>query len=479
MTVLRLSSGVAAVILATACRRAGPPDSRIVGEWTHGLYGAIRAERMSPPVASRIMAYATTALYGGFAAADPALPPLGGTMNGLADLPLAAGGEADGALVAIEAERTVLDSLLHDALPTTRSAMQRLADSLAAARSATGVPERVRTRSAQLGRSIGLAVVAWSRTDGFDSTRTHAAYSPPKGPGLWFNDAPSFTYTTQNLSGASELVVPGNPANQLRAGNSSDRGLILSRPKLSSKTLPSANVAGITEPYWSELRPFVLTKWDECAIPLPPPYATDRASEMRKDAAFVFETQRGLTSEQRAIALFWADNAGESGTPVGHWLSIVGQLASERRIGAAAASRILHLTAIAQADAFIAIWGYKFRFNVIRPRTYIRRALDPLWEPLIPTPPFPEYPSGHSGQSAAAATVLTALMGAQPFDDSTSVSLGHPVRRFASFVAASDEAGMSRIYAGIHYPFGNLAGRALGQCVGDRVLRKFRIKLPR
>ena len=97
--------------------------------------------------------------------------------------------------------------------------------------------------------------------------------------------------------------------------------------------------------------------------------------------------------------------------------------------------------------------------------------MDSTWEPLIPTPPFPEYPSGHSTQSAAAATVLTALIGAVPFDDSTSISIGHNVRHFDSFNAAADEAGISRIYGGIHFPSGNTNGKALGRCIGEKVDR--------
>jgi hypothetical protein len=101
--------------------------------------------------------------------------------------------------------------------------------------------------------------------------------------------------------------------------------------------------------------------------------------------------------------------------------------------------------------------------------------MDSTWEPLIPTPPFPEYPSGHSTQSAAAATVLTALIGAVPFDDSTSISIGHSVRHFDSFNAAADEAGISRIYGGIHFPSGNTNGKALGRCIGEKVVERFHV----
>jgi len=111
----------------------------------------------------------------------------------------------------------------------------------------------------------------------------------------------------------------------------------------------------------------------------------------------------------------------------------------------------------------------------MRPRPSIRGVIDSTWEPLIPSPPFPEYPSGHSTQSSAAATAMTSLIGPGAFDDSTGLAIGHSVRRFESFTAAADEAGISRIYGGIHYPFANIAGRALGRCIGTRVTERLQM----
>lgn len=468
--------GVAAIATATAltaCRRAPDADPRMVSEWMHTLFGAVRVERMSPPVASRLLAYSTSALYSGLAVGNPRLQPLAGSLNGFPAMPeRAPDAEYDGALAAVAAQRVVLDTLLREALPTTRAAFTALADSLSAARAAQGVDSSVRAASADIGRRIGLAIVAWSRADGFDSTRGRP-YAVRTGPGLWVNDAPGSTYAAQNVSGATQFVGLDNPANVMRPGTASDRGLILSRPKRAGiKTLPAVNMAGTSEPYWGAIRPFALKTWDECAVPEPPPFSVDTASALWRDAHAVRETRVRLTPEQRQIALYWADNAGESGTPVGHWISIAAQMVSERRLNAEDAARLMVLTAVAQADAFIASWGYKYRYSLIRPRAYIRAAIDSTWEPLIPTPPFPEYPSGHSTQSSAAAAVMTALLGAVPFDDSTGISIGHAARRFPSFEAAADEAGVSRIYGGIHFPYGNSGGKALGQCVGRKVVER-------
>ena len=112
----------------------------------------------------------------------------------------------------------------------------------------------------------------------------------------------------------------------------------------------------------------------------------------------------------------------------------------------------------------------KDQYNLLRAVTYIQRVIDPTWRPLVPTPPFPEYVSAHSGQSAAVLTTLEILFGENvPFVDHAHDADGFTRRSFASIVAAAEEAGMSRIYAGIDFQSGNLNGRSLGRCVPARV----------
>lgn len=467
-------SVVAAALCVGGCNRRRPPDPRMVAEWMRTLYGAVRVERLSTPVASRLFAYATTGLYAGMAAAEPSLPAMSGRLNGLSGLPKGEAGTGyDPTITALAAERAILDTLFRDGLATTRAQLGRLADSLVDARVARGIDQAERTRSEDLGRRTGFAIIAWSHGDGFDSTRGRA-YVVPVGPGLWVNDSPVNTFTPQSLSGVSQLVVPSNPTNAMSPGGASDRGLILDRQKRAGRTtLPAANMAGVTEPYWGHLRPFALKSWDECPASPPPTYALTARTPLYEEARKVYEINKALTRDQRTIALYWADNGGETGTPAGHWLSIASQMVSERNLSAEQGAWLAAQTGASLADAFIAAWGYKFRLNVIRPRTFIRATMDSTWEPAIPTPPFPEYLSGHSTVSAAAAATLTGVLGPIAFDDSTSITIGHAVRTFSSFRAAADEAGLSRVYGGIHYPSANVAGAELGRCIASKVLARF------
>jgi len=473
---LRALACAAAVL--SGCRPVLPPaDPAMVAEWMQNYYGLVRAERLSPPVASRVLAYAAVGLYEGYASAEPRLASLAGRLNGLDSLPRPGEGvRVDPVLTALAAERTVLDSLFAEGLPATRAALAQLADSLEQARIAAGVPEKLIGPSRALGQQVGTAILAWAAADGFDSTRTKP-YRPPAGKQEdWVNDSGVDEYTAQNINAASDFVALDNPAASLRPGAASERALAVNRPKAKDiRTLKAVNPVGATEPWWGTLRPFVLQRADECGPVPPPAYSTDTASAWYREAARVLEVTRALTEEQRQTVLYWADNAGQSGTPVGHWLSIGSQLVSELGLSTEHALEVFTLATLAQADAFIAIWHAKYLFNTVRPRTYIRRTMDPAWDPVIATPPFPSYPSGHAGQSASAAAVLTGLLGTVAFTDSTNLTLGHPVRRYPSFQAAADEAALSRLLGGLHYEVDNVESQVLGRCIGEKVLERLRI----
>jgi hypothetical protein len=108
------------------------------------------------------------------------------------------------------------------------------------------------------------------------------------------------------------------------------------------------------------------------------------------------------------------------------------------------------------------------------------RAADPDWTPLIATPPFPSYTSGHSSFSGAAAAALAAFFEKDEIEFSTtSDGLPGVTRSFKSFTAAADEAGMSRIYGGIHWDFDNSAGLKCGRAIGAHVAKSFFERLGR
>jgi hypothetical protein len=94
------------------------------------------------------------------------------------------------------------------------------------------------------------------------------------------------------------------------------------------------------------------------------------------------------------------------------------------------------------------------------------------------TPAFAGYVSGHSTFSRAAAEVMTAITGTPYFPgglfrstvpaDSLQVELGPSrdvVLEWATYYDAADQAGVSRLYGGIHIPADDFGGRRIGsQC---------------
>jgi hypothetical protein len=462
-----------AASLAIACGpRIPPADTGFVAKWTATHYALARAERLSPPVAARVSAYAAVALYEGWAAFSDSLRSFGGQLNGLNSLPRPRREERyDPALVGMEAQTVVLRELYREGFASTGVAIGVLHDSLVAIRSAQGVSPQIRERSLEYGRALGQAILAWASADGFAARSS--AYQPPKGSGFWLPTATEAEFRSQNLSMDRDFIGTDNPTAAARPAEMGDRSITVNRPKRPNKTVPGINPTYALEPHWGELRPFALQPADSCDPPAPIPFSNRPGSAFYAQAQAVYAAKRNLTAEQERIAYFWADNPGESGTPAGHWMSVISQLATQRHLSPERTVELYALTALAVADAFIECWHVKFTYNVLRPVTYIQRYIDPAWHPLLNTPPFPSYTAGHSTQSAAAGEILTALLGdATEYFDATHVPLGHPVKRLASFRAAAAEAAISRLYGGIHYPSDNERGAAAGRCVAKSVLAR-------
>jgi hypothetical protein len=110
-----------------------------------------------------------------------------------------------------------------------------------------------------------------------------------------------------------------------------------------------------------------------------------------------------------------------------------------------------------------------YHYNLVRPITYIRAVLGfSGWNSLLGTPAHPEYSSAHGVLSSATADAFTQVFGENyPFTDHTYDYLGFAPRSFNSFQAFGEDAGNSRLFAGIHYQpsidTGLLQGRKIAQ----------------
>lgn len=437
-----------------------------------------RSERLGPPVAARISAYGSLALYEGYASdRTSGLSSFAGKLNGLASLPRKPEDRIDGATVAAAAERVVLDSMFRDGLPSTRRTIDSLSAAQIAARRTAGVSSTVSERSASYGQELGHALLAWAAQDSFFATRGRP-WTAPQGRQYWVNTATQDQYVPRGLSGESDLVMDKNSGVTLDAERASSRDLFVNRPRRAGKTtLPFFDPVKPTEPYWGVLRPFVLRDGDECRPAPPPAYSEAPGSEFYAMAKEFYDTVQKVTPEQRDIALFWADNPIATGTPAFHWMSVLNQMVAYKQLSAAKAVEAYALTSMAMHDAFIGCWREKYRSHVVRPVTYVQRVWDPKYQTVFPTPPFPEYSSGHSVISGAGVEVLMRLLGDDtPYVDSTQMDIGHPPRPFTSLSAARDQVAMSRVYGGIHYLRAVRDGLQQGKCIGDRVLDRLKAR---
>lgn len=402
-------------------------DPDVATQWFDLLYTEIKAGGVGPPPASRIYGYCALGLY------ESVVPGMRDHKTLQGQLVAFPAGTIPTPTNAIHHWPTVanrcLAVLASSFLPAAQTDIDALEAQNLAVYQATET-QAVLDRSVQFGEDVANAIIAFAATDGFAGLAA--------------------------CNGA--FVAPLDPANGGWTATGPGQGL---------GTLPC----------WGTLRTFAVTDADEC-----PPfgfssYDTDPSSACFGQALVVYGTTgdagANLTADQAAIANYWADGATATGTPGGHWISIVRVVAAAQNLKLDVTTEAYARVGIAIHDAFIACWKSKYDTYLLRPVTYIQANIDPTWDPLLTTPGFPTYTSGHSTQSGAAATVLTGLFGPLAFTDTTHTdldpALGVTDRSFANFLQAANEAAVSRLYGGIHWPFDNVDGFNQGQCIGEIV----------
>ena len=198
----------------------------------------------------------------------------------------------------------------------------------------------------------------------------------------------------------------------------------------------------------------------------------------------VYDLGNNLSKEELAFVMFWDCNPFalqqvghlEFGikkiSPGGHWMEITGIACNKKKLSLSKTAYTHALVSIGLADAFISCWNNKYKYNRVRPVTAIKKLIDRNWSPSLQTPPFPEYTSGHSVISTTAATILTHLFSDNfSFTDDSEEEFGLPPRKFSSFINASKEAAISRLYGGIHFRDAIENGVKEGEQIGKFVIK--------
>jgi membrane-associated phospholipid phosphatase len=189
--------------------------------------------------------------------------------------------------------------------------------------------------------------------------------------------------------------------------------------------------------------------------PAPPKYGSKAFAANARD---VMRVKEALTPEQKKLAKFWEAGPGTA-LPAGVWNKVAIAYTRNKTLSVPRQARLFAMLNVAMADAGAASWNAKFQTGWWDPRPInaIRDlGLDTRWEPYLGTPLFPSYPSGTSNYSGAAGEVL-----AHAFPDDATMW-----RRRAI------EAGMSRLWGGVHWRIDVEQGLKMGRSVGGLVVQR-------
>lgn len=379
----------------------------------------------SPPVASRIYVYTNLASYEAVRFAKPGYVSVAAQLHGFEQMPVpAAGKNYNYLLAATKAAFTVAEKITFsaDTLAGYQSKVYKDFQSL--------LDKDTYDRSISFGEEIGKKILKRSTTDNYRQTRGMEKFLGSDEPGKWRPTPPDY--------------------------------------------------ADAAEPYWAMIKTLKLDSAAQFRCDPPYTYNTNSASNFFKEVREVYTIGKNLSDSQKIIARYWDDNpfvtehsghlmyANKKITPVGHWMGITGIACKMKNLDAAETAQTYLVTSLAIFDGFISCWKVKYETQTVRPVTVVNELIDRNWQPFLQTPPFPEHTSAHSVISAAAATVLSKRFGDDfSFSDTSEMEYIGLKRTFPSFMKASVEASLSRVYGGIHYLYSVKDGVTFGRKIGD------------
>jgi hypothetical protein len=293
---------------------------------------------------------------------------------------------------------------------------------------------------------------------------------------------------------ANELAaIPDGTAKQrgIKVGRDVAAQLLTDRTDDGSAAIPPPFVAGAKpgdfRPVPPSFAPPVFTGWANVS-----PFVLENAKQFRPEpqaavtsAAYAnaLNEVKSLgqnnsttrTADETVVAKFWAGPIWNT------WNEIADNAALAHGPNLETTARLFAVLNLSFADGVIAFYDAKYAYHIWRPITAIRAGEsignpaitgDPTWTSLASTPADPSYPGAHSVISAAGAAVLSSFFGKDDSIQVTSDVLKGTVRTFDSYQAVATEAGLSRIFAGVHTRLDHESGLLLGRKVAQFVLRE-------
>ena len=196
------------------------------------------------------------------------------------------------------------------------------------------------------------------------------------------------------------------------------------------------------EPLMGTWKPWLMTRGDQFRLEPPPAVGS---TAFQEELALLKRLNSSPTSSQRAIATNFAVKGLDFVWEPGYALVHRERLSVPREV------RLLAPFAALQLDAYIAAHDAKYTFWSLRPNM-----ADPTIVPLIPQPNHPAYVSNAAIIASAAAELVGSMF----------------PQEAARWQYLGEEAGLSRIYGGIHYPSDERAGNQMGKSIGSLAIQR-------
>jgi membrane-associated phospholipid phosphatase len=437
------------ILLLFAC--AGTAGADVITEWNTLMRQtfAFEGSTATPPTNSRTMGMMGAAMFDAVNSVNRNYSSYLGYFD-----PTTAGSSIDVNAAAAAAANTVMQSVYADYYGGGNSYAANFTSLYNTQLSGIADGE-AKTRGIEVGIAAAQAMITARANDGWNATSTYST-QPFGTPGAW---QPG---TTAGAWGSSSGVFI-----------KSEWGYVTPFTMSSGDQFRPTSIMGYQA---NDLASFVASQ-----------AYTDGFNQVKSLGVASGSTR---TADQTAIAYFWVDGPGTA-SPPGHWNRIAQTVSASMGLSVEDNARLFALLNLAEADTGIATWDAKRAYDLWRPMIAINTAStdgngdtleDAAWSPLIPTPSFPAYTSGHSAFSMAAATILADFFGTDDIaftsdTESPFLPLGY-TRDYASFSEAAEEAGMSRIYGGIHWAWDNTDGAILGANVADNAYNTMFLPVP-
>jgi hypothetical protein len=435
-----VNSAVMFVLFLAACTKdektisefskTSTESSKVATDWMSlSLQLTKETPGYTSPIASRAFAYLGIGIYETVVLGMDGQQSLQGKISGLSTQSLPViyeGGEVNWSLAVNESMYYLFNQFYRNAPPAGKKKIQDLYNLHRAS-----VPDHtdasVMKKSMQFGEMMGKAIYDYSITDGQEEAFLNnypTNYSAPQGQGLW-----------------------------------SPTSSQLKKPLL---------------PYWGEVRTFIPLS-DETDPISPPTYSTATNSTFYSYALDVRNRVKNLDEVNVAMVKYWNDDQDYSISVSGHIMSILIDLLVKEQKDLSFAAKAFVKLGIGLHDATVASWKVKYKYNMLRPETYIKENIDRDFISLINSQATPEYSSSPSAVGMTGSEIMNELFGYNyAFTDRTHEfrkDIDGTPRSYQSFQQMADEINMSNLYGGINYRFSLEAGQKQGTQIGRNINR--------